>query len=130
MVIQIKREKRMAYCARVFSVYFDEVFAGGIKNGASLSLDLPNKPGILSFKLGGKTKAVASISPDAKSYTIVCWGSENGGIEFYSDSPEVQKQMDASRKHGFGVFALVLAVLFVLFLIFRPKFIFFITPLP
>lgn len=129
MIIKISREKRMVYSARKIKLFINDALAGELNNGDTIEANLSERNNIISFKIGNKTMAVASVDTGACGDTpvqIVCWASNNDGIEFYSNSPAVQKQMDASGKSSAGwVVLAIIAAAIVLFFIFQPRLVFF-----
>lgn len=129
MELKITREKRMVYSARKIKVFVNNSLAGELSNGDTISVNLSERNNIINLKIGNKTMAVATVDSDTCSdapVQIVCWASNNDGIEFYSNSTSIQKQMDAREKSSAGwiAFALI-AALIVLFWIFRPRLILF-----
>lgn len=129
MELRITREKRMVYSARKIKVFVNNSLAGELSNGETINVNLSERNNIINLKIGNKTMAVASVNTDTcgnETIQIVCWASNNDGIEFYSNSPAVQKQMDASKKGSIGWIILLVAIAIVLGLyIFRPRLIFF-----
>lgn len=130
MILKINRETRTAYSARKIKVFVNGNFAGELNNGHTLEIPLPpTQNNIINLKIGNKTMAVATIDTENCNddvVQIVCWASGKGGIEFYSNSALVQKQMDASSKSATGwiIFAVV-ATIALLFYVFRPRLILF-----
>ena len=128
MLIHVEREKRLAYSARRFSLFINNEFAGEIKNGDGIDLNLPDVPSLLSFKIGNRTMVVASIVPTTEPFNIICWANDSGGIEFYSNSPAITKQTDAGGKQNLWPLVFILIGGILLLLLFRFKLIFFISP--
>lgn len=123
MILRIKRESRMAYGARSIQIAVDGNVVSTLRNNEETIVNLPEGQHYISFQIGKKTMACASVKANDDSTAFLsCWASAQGGIEFYCADPCVRKEMDSSGKRNgidaLNVLFLIVAIVFVLWLIF------------
>lgn len=120
MNLRIHRERRFSYAARSIQICIDGISVTKIKNGGDAIIPIPSGIHSVSFQIGGKTMALASITANDNDIFISCWAS-GIGIEVYSASPGAEIRL---CRHGQGVYSVILAFALIICLLFLFFFVF------
>lgn len=139
MKIKVQRESRLGYALRNMQICFDGALLFELPNGGSGIISVPEGTTgkhTISFQIGKKTMAVASVSDFSADFTIVCWIANSGGVEFYSTNSSIpQSRVDTGSSRGntglsvWAVVGIVMLTLVLFFFLFRISVVFYLTSL-